>query len=174
MSTVKQPNAAMAGCIDAVRRGLELTEHMDDETYTFAPEGHGSVGEHLRHCIDHFDCFFRDAESGTVDYDARSRSREVEVNRAAAQVVLGEILHGLENLSATSFEQSVRVRQTAAPGQPPLETESSINRELVFLSGHMVHHLALMVLIAERTGAAPSTELGVAYSTATFRAGQTA
>ncbi|GJM27225.1 MAG: hypothetical protein DHS20C16_36400 [Phycisphaerae bacterium] len=120
MSAVLRSETAVAGCIAAVRRGLELIEQMDDETSTIAPEDHGAVGEHLRHCVDHFDCFFRDVESGTIDY------------------------------------------------------ESSVDRELVFLSGHMVHDLALMVLIAERTGAGPSTELGVAYSTATFRAGQTA
>ena len=174
MPTTFQSETAVAGCIDAIRRALELTEPLDDATYTFAPEGHGSVGEHLRHSIDHFDCFFRDIESGTINYDARSRSHEVEVNCAAARVVLDEILHGLERLSTRSLQRAIRIRQTAAPGEPPIEMESSIDRELVFLSGHMVHHLALMVLIAERTGASPSTELGVAYSTAAFRAGRTA
>ncbi len=170
MTTAVQTQTAISGCTAAVDRCLELVSQTDDRAFSHTPEGHGSIGEHLRHCIDHFVCFFRDFRSGRVNYDARERSADIETDRAIASAAMQGILHQLSALENERLDQQLVVYQTAAPDESPIEMNSSLSRELVFLSGHTVHHLALMVLIAERAGGAPSTELGVAYSTTAHRA----
>ncbi len=172
MTTTIHTHAAVSGCTAAIDRCVALTAQIDRHTYQYAPEGHGSIGEHLRHCVDHFDCFFHDYESGVIDYDARARSNVIETDPTAAGVALQSILRQLSTLTSDTLDRPVVIRQTSAPNESPIEMQSTLSRELVFLSGHTVHHLALMVLIAERAGAAPSTELGVAYSTAAHRAAQ--
>ena len=53
---------------------------------------------------------------------------------------------------------------------PPALMQSTVERELLFASSHAIHHVALVLRIAEKYGAHLPGELGVAFSTATYRA----
>ena len=59
--------------------------------------------------------------------------------------------------------------QSAAPGRPPSSSPSRLERELVFLSGHTIHHIAIMVLAARAAGVEIPSPLAVAFSTEAHR-----
>jgi hypothetical protein len=61
------------------------------------------------------------------------------------------------------------VIQSAAPGRPPASSPSRLERELVFLSGHTIHHIAIMVIAARAAGVEIPLHLAVAYSTQAHR-----
>jgi hypothetical protein len=51
--------------------------------------------------------------------------------------------------------------------------ESSIERELIFLSGHTIHHLALIDYILRSKGVAIGNAAGTAFSTAAYQRAST-
>jgi len=167
METSPTQHPAAAGCLAACREARAFVERLTPAQYAAPVNGHSSIGAHMRHCIDHFLCFFRGLSDGEVDYDSRDRSADLELSREvffkACDLVERE-LAGLGDL-----ERAVRVRQIPAPGAASIAVESSIERELIFLSSHCIHHMALMAILAEIQGAAVRGEAGVAYSTQDYR-----
>jgi hypothetical protein len=60
------------------------------------------------------------------------------------------------------------MHQEAAPGQEGGMVRTNVERELLFLSSHTIHHIAIMSLLAERVGMTVPADLGVAFSTASY------
>ena len=137
-----------------------------------ATDVYARVGPHLRHCLDHFRCLFRALEDrGVVDYDARDRDAEMEVDPDRFVRELDAVEDRLRTLSDDELGSATEVRQAAAPGGREATSPSNVARELVFLSGHTIHHLAIVRLLCEAGGVPVSEDVTMAYSTAAFRAG---
>jgi hypothetical protein len=126
------------------------------------------VGPHLRHCLDHFECLLQGLDSGLVDYDARDRREILERDPDSFLEAMASIVTRLERLDSDSIRHTLRLRQEATPGAVA-EVESSLERELIFLSGHTIHHIAIVRLLAEASGFRLPPDLDVAYSTATYQ-----
>jgi hypothetical protein len=124
----------------------------------------------MRHCLDHFRCLLRGVDQGLIDYDARERDVDLERDRQKIGDALREVVEALNQLPSTVTRQRVRVRQTAAPGSMPTVCDSTVERELMFVSGHTIHHLALMDQIARKAGITIDERLTLAYSTSAYRA----
>src|SRR5262245_25936608 len=56
---------------------------VDDETYVTPPAGRpsGSIGAHVRHCLDHVAAFLEGTRTGSMSYDRRQRGTAVEAER---------------------------------------------------------------------------------------------
>jgi len=63
---------------------------------------------------------------------------------------------------------SVFVYITAAADEEPMPVESSIQRELLFLQSHTIHHMALIQLLCERLGFTTDPEFAFSPSTLKF------
>jgi hypothetical protein len=166
-------NTAIEGCITALRRCEAVLDALEPGHYSMAPEGHGSVGAQVRHCIDHFSCFLHGVDSGVVDYDARERDVNLETDKALARSAITSIMESVIAMSATPLDTAITVKLIAAADGPPISAASTLERELVFLSSHTIHHVAIMCLVAERVGARVSPEVGLAFSTEAYRAANT-
>jgi uncharacterized damage-inducible protein DinB len=155
----------VAGCLEACRRcGAAVAAIVEQN-----PSAFPSVSPHLRHCIDHFGLLLDGWRSGSVDYDARPRDRRLEQDPRSMREALDAITGALAALRTGDLTSPVTVTQSAAPGRPPLSLPSRLDRELVFLSGHTVHHIAIMVFAARATGVELPSWLAVAYSTEAHR-----
>ena len=64
---------SIRGCVVALDRCLELLGEIDDATFIAPSSDHGTIGAHLRHCIEYFRCFCKEQTTGLVEYDARER-----------------------------------------------------------------------------------------------------
>src|SRR5688500_2178774 len=64
----------------------EVIEPLTDGQYVQKPVGvmPGSVGGHVRHCLDHVTALLGALETGWLDYDHRERGTPVENSREAA------------------------------------------------------------------------------------------
>jgi hypothetical protein len=166
-SLQEQPNA-LVGCLEVCRRCEVLVD-----TVTADSEATGVyrlLGPHLRHCLDHFVNLLSGIAVGHVDYDARDRDPQIERQPEAFRAALAQTVERLRTIGADDLARPMRVLQQAATGIPPQPVDSTLERELVFLSSHTIHHLALMAHLARSHGTQVPEELGVAFSTAAYRA----
>lgn len=151
-----------------LRQGLELLESLDEEVYA-APNGRrASIGAHLRHCTDFYQCFLKGLANGRIDYDSRCRAAAVETDRHAAARTLDEIAGALAAITPADYSRVVEIK-VDAPDDAPFWSRSTLARELQFLAGHTVHHFALISLLMRQRGLEPGDELGVAPSTLAYR-----
>lgn len=177
MSASRNTDAAphgpeVEGCLEACRRCREVVDRVREAEAAVASATYARVGPHLRHCLDHFRCLFRALDDrGVIDYDARDRDAEVEIDPARFVRELDAVEVRLRKLTAVDLASATEVRQAAAPGGREATSTSNLARELVFLSGHTIHHLAIVRLLCEAGGVAVPEGVTMAYSTEAFRAG---
>jgi len=155
----------VTGCLEACRRCEAVVASVVEQ----APEAFSAVGPHLRHCVEHFALLLEGWRSGVVDYDARPRDLRLEQDPCSVTQALHRIARSLESIGRDDLPREFTVTQSAAPGRPPASSASRLERELVFLSGHTIHHIAIMVLAARVAGVEVPSRLAVAYSTEAYR-----
>lgn len=172
MTSVTENYAALDGCLTAITRCADIVASMTDEQYAESMADQATIGQHIRHCVEHFSTFLEGVESGTIDYDTRERDAALEVNRQNAITALNELLDRLRAMSSERLDTPLRLRQIASSGAQCVEVNTSVARELLFLSGHAVHHIAICVMLAERSGTRIPSEAALAYSTEAYRAAQ--
>ncbi len=154
--------------IEVLQQTLWLLEELDDNQYIHveARLSSASIGAHVRHNLDHYRLFLAGLPSRLIDYDARDRDTPVETNRSAAAAAVRSAIAGLSALSRESLAQAVRIRQQGSyePGRFD-GCESRVDRELLFLQSHAVHHHALIAVLARAQGLPIPESFGMAPST---------
>lgn len=113
----------------------------------------GSIGGHVRHCLDHVLALERALESGEVDYDRRRRHTAVERDRELAVLSLQSAARRLERVRDAVLDQPVVARALITPDGRAVSGASSVARELAFVINHTIHHNAQIALLADRVGA---------------------
>jgi uncharacterized damage-inducible protein DinB len=130
-----------------------------------------SIGQHLRHVIDHYACFLADPGSGTIDYTRRDRRPDLENDPDRAARALEQQRAALQALAQAGIDlnAAVEIREEADGADAPA-AGSTLRRELQFLLSHTVHHYALIGVICRDTGRPLPDGFGIAPSTLRHRA----
>jgi uncharacterized damage-inducible protein DinB len=131
----------------------------------FASEVSGSIGEHVRHCLDHVSALLTADSSATLSYDRRQRGTTVETDPTEAVRQILRLKRGLEAWSTRSLDETIRVTSMISRSGNAVTGWSTLARELAFVVSHTVHHQAIIgVLLAihghavpDRFGHSPST-----------------
>lgn len=155
------------GCIESCDRLLLVAETVPGRLFHAAWKAHNGIGPHLRHCYEHLAALQNGFEAGTVRYDARERNETLERDPDAYVVALEPVVHWLRSLTADRLDTPLTVCQIPRVDTQETRSASTLRRELLFLTTHTIHHLALVALLAEIQGIALPPELGVAFSTTT-------
>lgn len=160
--------------IDANLRFLEqaraLLDGLAGEAYAReGPFGLASAGAHLRHVLDHYDCFLDGLATGEIDYDARSRDPSVERDPRRAADAVERIVAALRR-APVAPSRAVRVRMNCGEADGVRRPgASTVERELQFLVSHTVHHYALIKAALGAAGRELDASFGVAPSTLAYR-----
>lgn len=125
----------------------------------------GSVGGHVRHCLDHIRAVVDEPSTGVIDYDHRERGTDIEGVLTAAQAELSRLEAGVRRLAARGDDEAVRVRVMPRRDGQSVELTSSIGRELAFVLSHTVHHNATIRSLVLSMGASAPEAFGSAPST---------
>lgn len=126
----------------------------------------GLVGSHLRHVIEHFEALVFQPQAGHVDYDRRPRDRTLESSTAVARERLARLAAALATWSAESLRAPLLVSGVAgAVGELAFTVPSTAGRELVFVTSHAVHHLALLQAHCSQHGLTTDRHFGKAPAT---------
>ena len=125
-----------------------------------------TIGQHVRHIIELFQCLEKGYNEGLVNYEKRERDYKIETDKELAAVLLKEVYKNVEKpnkeitLEAEDYCDAAEV--VAIP--------SNYYRELVYNLEHTIHHMALLrVGVHEVSSVTLPDEFGVAYSTLKYR-----
>lgn len=168
MSAVQEIPIPIQGCLEACERCCNVLDAITEEMFAGHRPDHQPIGAHLRHALDHMICFDRGLSEGIVDYDSRDRDAAVESDPTLFRTLLHDLMDSLRSIPAARLGDVIQVRQTASLDSEPLTLNSTVERELVFLSSHTIHHLALVVQFCREEGVHLPGETELAYSTSAY------
>lgn len=153
-----------------LRQVLSLLGQMDDNVFATSPQGMAPhrVGSHLRHVLEFYECFLDGLVVRRVDYDKRKRDETIEKSRHSAAARIRSIIRRLWETSSLSKDSRLAVRVENAEADVYLS--SSLGRELQALSGHTIHHFALIAVTLRLHGFEVDPSFGMSPSTLRYQA----
>jgi hypothetical protein len=154
----------LTGLLDQLRDVVTL---LPRSMYVARPAARvsGSVGEHVRHCLDHVASLADGIEGESLSYDRRRRGTTVEIDPTTAVSEIERLLTRLERMPSTDVERSLTLTVMIDPHAPPVVMRSTLDREIAFVLLHTVHHCALIAVLLEWQGWRVPHDFGVAPST---------
>src|SRR5690606_28331140 len=96
-----------------------------------------SIGQHVRHILEMYDCLISQYESGIVCYDNRSREKSLETDISLA-------LDKIKEIQSTIDFPDKELSLKMVVGSDFEFIRTSYNRELCYNLEHCIHHQALI------------------------------
>lgn len=172
MSNVQaESRTELSSILIAAVRSLDscavLLASMDPEKYGRASPRlfDSTIGQHVRHSVDHFAAVIGSLEGNVIDYDLRRRDTPVEREASVADRVIRELAVRIAELGDDVLAKRVQVRIMVSDEGAEAELGSTFGRELVFATHHATHHFAMIASIAGEMGVAVPQGFGKAPST---------
>jgi uncharacterized damage-inducible protein DinB len=148
----------------------ELLEKMNPAQYKSPVESlsGSSIGSHVRHILEFYECLVRGLEDCAVDYDSRSRTLLLETDVEFALTVLKKII---KTINSVHSDHKLKLKVDLSTGNNPVTIHTTFNRELVYNIEHAIHHMAIIKIGVSL--AYPALHLdkyfGIAYSTIKYK-----
>ncbi len=151
--------------VDALGQLVSVLETMKaDDFHTPLPVlSGGTIGKHVRHLVEFYQCLFGGLVTGMVDYDARTRNPVLEEELALAVAALEYLMRRVGEIGP---DQPLKLCTSYAPGEK-VTMPTTLYRELVYNLEHCIHHQATIriglqalpqrVPLLDSFGVAPST-----------------
>ncbi|MCK0767517.1 DinB family protein [Chromohalobacter canadensis] len=162
-------NALLEEAADTLRQLATFVAMLPAAQYT-APHGadaRHSIGKHVRHILDHYEALLAvgyEAQAFTINYEHRRRDPDIERHPDVAFAHLHHVRERLTRLGQR--DTATHCRQLAyRAGDHVLPLNTSVERELVFLTSHAIHHMAIIALLADTQGIEVAETFGVHPST---------
>lgn len=102
-----------------------------------------SIGQHVRHILEFYQCLYKGQESKEVNYDARQRDFKLETDLHFASKTIDEIINTLVDFK-NDFPVTFVVDYSTLNNQTPTLIQSTFYRELAYNLEHSIHHQALI------------------------------
>ena len=138
--------------IQNLNRGVNLLNTIDDVRYrdnSTAPY-YSSIGVHMRHVLDVFDCILRGLESGMIDLSDRKRNEMAETHVDMGLDYFKEIKTRLLELENEDLDQVVKVRDDLGLGM--VTANYTLAAALIQAHSHAIHHFASIGYIISQLG----------------------
>ena len=121
----------------------------DDATYTARPiaKVSGSIGEHVRHCLDHISAPVAASASKLLSYDRRVRGTAVERDPAGALRLIMRVKSAVDYWGERSMDEPICVASMLTASGECVTGWSTLGRELAFVNSHTIHHQALIAVL---------------------------
>lgn len=125
-----------------------------------------TIGQHVRHIIELFQCLEKGYDAGLVNYEKRKRDLAIETDKDLACQLLLDIHSGLgKSNRSLLLEASYDDQQEAY-----VSIQTNYEREIAYNLEHTIHHMALIrVGVGEVSTLHLPEDFGVASSTIKFR-----
>jgi len=144
---------------------LVVLDSLSNDLYIKTENLHvqSSVGPHVRHVIEFYECLQQDLSKSSVDYSERLRDVRTETSIDHAKSRLRAIISWLASLS---HEEDEKLLVRHEPMTPYVGgNTSSIARELEFLLSHSTHHFAMIAVVLRSIGVNVPRGFGFSPST---------
>ncbi len=135
-----------------LNNAIALLKAIDSNTYQDISVGpyYSSIGSHIRHTLDFFDCIIDGLDSNNIDLTARKRDEILSTNiESAIQHIykLQEIL-----LSYIDVNTDYLIHVTDNMGQGKITVNYTLESILAHANSHAVHHYATIGYILDNLG----------------------
>lgn len=164
---MRQPSATALAASASLGQCAGLIDALPQGAYTHVSgviKG-STIGQHVRHALDHFAAALSSLEGLVIDYDNRERDTPVERDPTAALSLIARLRESLSEIDRRAVDGAVRVRVMLSAAGDEAELGSTLGRELAFASHHATHHHAMIAAIARELGVAVPASFGKAPST---------
>lgn len=144
-------NIIIQSTLKTLKKSQVLLDNLSNKQLCDAsvPPYHSSIGTHIRHILDFYDCIFNVNTEDKVDLTARSRNKDVESDCECAQDYLNLIIG---RLSATTFDINQTVLVVDDLGLGKTEIPYTYGSLLAQANSHTIHHYAIINYIFDSLG----------------------
>ena len=125
----------------------------------------GSIGAHVRHCLDHVSALEYGMVTGDVCYDRRERNTVVELDPRLGHSRLRRASARFAAYGDRLAEQPVTLVAQIGSDGASIRVPSTVGRELAFVISHTIHHSALIAVLLEHADRDVPDRLGLAPTT---------
>ena len=137
--------------LKTLRKTKSLLDKLEDDTLcdTSISPYNSSIGTHIRHILDFYDCIFNLNSHNIIDLTSRSRSKDVESKCCCAENYLNSIV---EKLSSSNLNMNDTVNVIDDLGLGKTEIKYTIGAVFSQANSHTIHHYAIINYILDRLG----------------------
>ncbi len=135
-----------------LQRGVNLLNSINDAQYsdsTIAPY-YSSIGIHMRHILDVFDCIFEGLETKKVDLSARKRNELAENKVDFGLQYFEEVIAKLEFLRSVDLDVKVEVKDDLGLGI--VTANYTLASAFIQAHSHAIHHFASIGYVISQLG----------------------
>lgn len=144
-----------------LNRGIDLLNSITNEQYSdisVAPY-YSSIGGHMRHILDVFDCIFDGLETKKVDLTARKRNKLAENETRYGIAYFEQVISQLEKIKETQLNDIVQVTDDLGLGN--ITANYTLASALIQAHSHAIHHFASIgYIIAQLKIELPDADFG--------------
>jgi hypothetical protein len=151
-------------------RGLLVQINAEDYSKELSVLSKNTIGKHVRHVLEFYECLQNGIVLKEINYDARQRNLKLESNPTYAL----EICDGLKALLEQN-EADRPMRLLMDYGKSELASvDTTYYRELAYNIEHAVHHFAIIGIAVknELQHIGLASNFGIAYSTVKYQESQ--
>ncbi|WP_298556102.1 hypothetical protein [uncultured Algibacter sp.] len=144
-------NVIIQSTLKTLQKSQVLLDHLSNNQLCDASVSpyYSSIGTHIRHILDFYDCIFTTDSENRVDLTARSRNKEVEADCECAQNYLNLIIG---KLNSQSFDINEAVLVIDDLGLGKTEIPYTYGSLLAQANSHTIHHYAIINYIFDSLG----------------------
>ncbi len=160
--------------IAGLQEGLNLLTLLNADQYMqgFKPAFQSDIGTHFRHVLEHYQCFFHQLAKAEFRFDERARDGRLETDIDYAKSTIQKLIKSLTQFDISLFEKEYTISEEYSDeGEKNNlinQVTTTLERELMFLQSHTVHHYAMIAAMTRSLGIATDDEFGVAIPTRNF------
>lgn len=158
--------------VEIIKQLKHLVGQLSEEQYTRKIDvlSSNTIGKHIRHIVEFYECLMKGIPGGVIDYDARERNLNLETDTVHTKHILDGMLAILEDVKedqpltlAISYSDSYKNR-----------IQTTLYRELAYNIEHAVHHFAIISIAIKQEFPMIKVDpnFGIAYSTVKYQESQ--
>ena len=128
-------------------RALSLLDAIDATVYqdnSVAPY-YSSIGSHLRHCLDFFDCIVDGLDTNQIDLTARKRDERIATDKEEAKNKIYELQRIFTSYLDADTNYILHVTDDLGTGKA--EVSYTLESILAYANSHATHHYAIIGML---------------------------
>ncbi|WP_147676118.1 hypothetical protein [Algibacter pacificus] len=143
MNIIKESNLKTLQKVDFLLNKLSNTDLCNASVSPY----YSSIGSHIRHILDFYNCMFTLNEENKIDLTARCRNTDVETQCHAAIKYLNNTI---EKLKSLDFDTETNIIVIDDLGLGKTEISYTFGALLSQANSHTIHHYAIINYILDR------------------------
>lgn len=122
---------------------LLINQIKEDDYHFHISSLNATIGQHIRHILEFYTCFFDGIRSGIVNYDQRKRDKRIETSKDFTAGLIKSLQEKLTDMD-TGRNVFLEVKYGDKESGEKIKMETNILRELTYNIEHTIHHLAII------------------------------